>query len=51
MIVSDHSPAPAEVKRLDDGDFGEAWGGIGSYSCACPQHGRGRWSVRSTCPS
>jgi allantoinase len=30
MVVSDHSPAPAEVKRLDDGDFAGAWGGIGS---------------------
>ncbi len=30
MVVSDHSPAPAEVKDLDGGDFGVAWGGIGS---------------------
>ncbi|MGH8870640.1 MAG: allantoinase AllB [Acidimicrobiia bacterium] len=30
MVVSDHSPAPADLKRLDDGDFGRAWGGIGS---------------------
>jgi allantoinase len=30
MIVSDHSPAPPELKRLDDGDFGAAWGGIAS---------------------
>ena len=29
-VVSDHSPAPAALKRLDDGDFGEAWGGIAS---------------------
>ena len=30
MIVSDHSPCPAELKRLDSGDFGAAWGGIAS---------------------
>ncbi len=36
MVVSDHSPAPPEVKRLDDGDFGEAWGGIGSLQLRLP---------------
>jgi allantoinase len=30
MIVSDHSPSPPALKRLDTGDFGEAWGGIAS---------------------
>ncbi|HEY4607438.1 MAG TPA: amidohydrolase family protein, partial [Acidimicrobiia bacterium] len=30
MVVSDHSPAPAAAKSIDDGDFGRAWGGIGS---------------------
>jgi len=30
MIVSDHSPAPPEKKKLDSGDFREAWGGIAS---------------------
>ncbi len=30
MVVSDHSPAPADIKRLEDGDFARAWGGIGS---------------------
>lgn len=30
MIVSDHSPAPAELKLLDVGDFIRAWGGIAS---------------------
>jgi len=29
-VVSDHSPCTAELKRLDTGDFGEAWGGIAS---------------------
>jgi allantoinase len=29
-IVSDHSPCVPELKRLDVGDFGEAWGGISS---------------------
>ena len=36
MVVSDHSPAPAEIKRLDDGNFGEAWGGIGSLQLRLP---------------
>ncbi len=29
-IVSDHSPAPPELKHLDAGDFTKAWGGISS---------------------
>jgi allantoinase len=29
-IVSDHSPCTAELKRLDTGAFGVAWGGIAS---------------------
>lgn len=36
MIVSDHSPAPADVKHLEDGDFGRAWGGIGSLQLRLP---------------
>lgn len=30
MVVSDHSPSPPEMKRLDTGDFLAAWGGISS---------------------
>lgn len=30
MIVSDHSPCPPEMKRLPEGDFATAWGGIAS---------------------
>ena len=30
MVVSDHSPCPPEDKRLDEGDFVSAWGGIAS---------------------
>lgn len=30
MIVSDHSPCPPEMKRRDEGDFLQAWGGISS---------------------
>lgn len=30
MVVSDHSPAPPEMKELDTGDFSSAWGGISS---------------------
>ena len=29
-VVSDHSPSTADLKCLDTGDFGEAWGGIAS---------------------
>jgi allantoinase len=29
-VVSDHSPCTPELKRLDTGDFGDAWGGIAS---------------------
>jgi allantoinase len=34
QVVSDHSPCPPELKRLDDGDFGAAWGGIASLQVA-----------------
>jgi allantoinase len=30
MIVSDHSPCTADLKRRDTGDFAAAWGGIAS---------------------
>jgi allantoinase len=30
MIVTDHSPSTADLKCLDLGDFGVAWGGISS---------------------
>ncbi len=30
LIVSDHSPCPPSLKRLDTGDFQRAWGGIAS---------------------
>jgi allantoinase len=29
-IGSDHSPCPPELKQLETGDFGKAWGGISS---------------------
>lgn len=29
FVVSDHSPCVVELKRLEDGDFMSAWGGIG----------------------
>jgi allantoinase len=35
-IVSDHSPCTAELKRLDVGDFGLAWGGISSLQIGLP---------------
>jgi allantoinase len=36
LVVSDHSPCTPELKRLDRGDFGEAWGGIASLQVALP---------------
>ncbi len=30
MVVSDHSPAPGDLKALDTGSFADAWGGISS---------------------
>jgi len=36
LIVTDHSPAPADVKRIADGDFLAAWGGIASLQLALP---------------
>lgn len=35
-VVSDHSPAPVELKQPDSGDFGEAWGGISSLQLRLP---------------
>lgn len=30
MVVSDHSPAPADTKAVESGSFADAWGGVGS---------------------
>jgi allantoinase len=35
-VVSDHSPCPVADKRLDSGDFGDAWGGIASVQLGLP---------------
>jgi allantoinase len=35
-VVSDHSPCTPELKRLDVGDFGLAWGGISSLQIGLP---------------
>jgi allantoinase len=35
-VVSDHSPCTPELKRLDEGDFRTAWGGIASLQVALP---------------
>jgi allantoinase len=34
MIVTDHSPCPPEMKRIETGHFDQAWGGIASLSLA-----------------
>ena len=36
LVVSDHSPCTPDLKRLDTGDFGAAWGGIASLQLALP---------------
>lgn len=34
LIATDHSPCPPEMKRIDEGRFDLAWGGIASLSVA-----------------
>ncbi len=36
LIVTDHSPCPPDMKRLEEGNFQTAWGGISSLSVALP---------------
>jgi len=36
LVVSDHSPCTPDLKLLDVGDFGAAWGGIASLQIAFP---------------
>ena len=36
FIASDHSPAPPALKRVEDGNFKEAWGGIAGMQFSLP---------------
>jgi allantoinase len=36
LVATDHSPCPPAMKRLDEGRFDTAWGGIASLSVALP---------------
>ncbi len=36
FVASDHSPAPPEMKSLEEGDFAAAWGGISSLQLTLP---------------
>jgi allantoinase len=36
LVATDHSPCPPSMKRLEDGNFRTAWGGISSLSVALP---------------
>jgi allantoinase len=36
LVATDHSPCPPAMKRLDEGSFKAAWGGIPSLSLALP---------------
>ena len=49
LVASDHSPSTAELKHLDTGDFGAAWGGISSVHPRCGRKGAslGRASATS----
>ncbi|MDN5854332.1 MAG: allantoinase AllB [Actinomycetia bacterium] len=35
-VVSDHSPCTPDLKLFESGDFGQAWGGIGSVQLGLP---------------
>jgi allantoinase len=36
LVVTDHSPCPPAMKRMEEGSFFTAWGGIASLSMALP---------------
>jgi allantoinase len=36
FIVTDHSPAPPDIKELDSGNVAKAWGGISSLELSLP---------------
>ncbi len=36
LVATDHSPCPPEMKKIETGDFREAWGGISSLQLALP---------------
>lgn len=36
LVASDHSPAPAELKSLQEGNFAKAWGGIAGLQVQLP---------------
>jgi allantoinase len=36
LVASDHSPCPPQMKRLDTGNFQQAWGGIAGLSVTLP---------------
>lgn len=36
LVATDHSPCPPEMKKIESGDFREAWGGISSLQLALP---------------
>jgi allantoinase len=36
LVATDHSPCPPSMKKLEEGDFRAAWGGIASLSTALP---------------
>jgi allantoinase len=36
LVATDHSPCPPEMKKIETGDFREAWGGISSLQIALP---------------
>ncbi|GAA5914750.1 uncharacterized protein JCM6883_001078 [Sporobolomyces salmoneus] len=56
FVVSDHSPCTTELKNLESGDFGTAWGGIGGLGLGlsllwseCTRRGIGMEKVLEWC--
>lgn len=47
IISSDHSPAPADLKEAESGDFLKAWGGISGQWMECSVYLR-LWSLCQT---
>jgi allantoinase len=43
LIATDHSPCPPDLKRMDEGNFQTAWGGIASLSVALSVVWSGMW--------
>ena len=50
LVVSDHSPAPQDLKCVDTGDFMKAWGGISSLQLGIIQISPNLSKLTKRCP-